>query len=69
MMTLEMVLLLALYVFIVVGIFVGDNAITGTFRDSAPNLAAQVERSVNIPTNQGFGGEPARSFAAPTARR
>ncbi len=51
-MTTELVLLLALYVFIIMGAFLGDLGPIETFRKSAPRLAARVER--NISTGDGF---------------
>lgn len=66
MLTIESVLLLCLYVFILLGIFFGDNAITNTFTNTAPALSAQIERSINIPTNEAFGGVVNSGFSEPT---
>lgn len=44
----ELVLLLALWAFILLGVFMGDNGPWGTFKTSAPRLAARVERNVSI---------------------
>jgi hypothetical protein len=51
-MTVELVLLLGLYVFIVLGAFLGDLGPIQTFKKSAPRLAARIER--NISTGDGF---------------
>lgn len=51
-MTVELVLLLGIYVFIVLGAFLGDLGPIQTFKKSAPRLAARVER--NISTGDGF---------------
>ena len=51
-MTTEYVLLLALYAFILLGIFLGDLGPIETFKKSAPRLAARVER--NISTGDGY---------------
>lgn len=51
-MTTELVLLLGLYVFIVMGAFLGDLGPIETFKKSAPRLAARVE--ANISTGDGF---------------
>ena len=51
-MTTELVLLLGIYAFIVLGVFLGDFGPIQTFKKSAPRLAARVER--NITTGHGF---------------
>lgn len=51
-MTTELVLLLGLYVFLIMGAFLGDSGPIETFKKSAPRLAARVER--NISTGDGF---------------
>ncbi len=51
-MTVELVLLLTVYAFIVLGVFLGDLGPLETFRKSGPRLAARVER--NITTGKGF---------------
>lgn len=52
-MTVEFVLLLALYAFIVMRVFlVGDSSPIETFKNSGPRLAARIER--NITTGRGF---------------
>lgn len=51
-MTVELVLLLGIYVFIVLGAFLGDLGPIETFKKSAPRLAARIER--NISTGDGF---------------
>lgn len=47
-MTTELVLLLAIYAFIVMGAFLGDLGPIETFKRSAPRLAARVERNVSV---------------------
>lgn len=51
-MTVELVLLLGIYAFLVLGAFLGDLGPIETFKKSAPRLAARVER--NISTGDGF---------------
>jgi hypothetical protein len=47
-MTAELVLLIALYVFILLGGFIGDNGIISTFQDSTPKFASKLERNIAI---------------------
>lgn len=51
-MTVEVVLLLGIYGFLVLGAFLGDLGPIETFKKSAPRLAARIER--NISTGDGF---------------
>ncbi|MCB0364039.1 MAG: hypothetical protein H6624_13480 [Bdellovibrionaceae bacterium] len=51
-MTVELVLLMSLYAFIVMGVFLGDVGPIETFKRSAPRLGARVER--NVSTGWGF---------------
>lgn len=51
-MTTELVLLLGIYAFVVLGVFLGDSGPIQTFKKSAPRLAARIER--NITVGQGF---------------
>lgn len=53
-MTTELVLLLSMFVFIVLGGFIGDNGPRNTFRQSGPRLAARLER--DLQTGEGFNG-------------
>ena len=46
-MTTEFILLLGLFVFILMGVFLGDNGPRNVFRESAPRLGAQVERQIS----------------------
>ena len=47
-MTVELVLLLGLYAFIVMGAFLGPLGPIETFKKSAPRLAARIERNVSV---------------------
>lgn len=47
-MTTELVLLLGIYVFLVLGAFLGDFGPIETFKKSAPRLAARVERNISV---------------------
>ena len=47
-MTTELVLLLGIYAFLVIGIFLGDLGPIETFKKSAPRLAARVERNISV---------------------
>lgn len=47
-MTTELVLLLGIYAFLVIGIFLGDMGPIETFKKSAPRLAARVERNISV---------------------
>jgi hypothetical protein len=50
--TVELVLLIGLYAFLVLGAFLGDSGPIETFKKSGPRLAAKIER--NISTGDGF---------------
>jgi hypothetical protein len=47
-MTVELVLLLGIYAFLILGVFMGDMGPIETFKKSAPRLAARVERNVSV---------------------
>lgn len=47
-MTTEIVLLLGLYAFILLGVFLGPSGPIETFRSSVPRLGARIERNVAI---------------------
>ena len=47
-MTVELVLLLGLYAFIIMGAFLGPMGPVETFKKSAPKLAARVERNISV---------------------
>ncbi len=47
-MTTELVLLLAIYAFIIMGVFLGNGGPIDTFKQSTPRLAARIERNVAI---------------------
>ncbi len=47
-MTTELVLLLGIYVFIVMGAFLGELGPIETFKKSAPRLGARVERNISV---------------------
>jgi len=51
-MTVELVLLLGIYAFLILGAFLGDLGPIETFKRSAPRLGARIER--NISTGDGF---------------
>ncbi len=51
-MTVELVLLLGLYAFLLLGAFMGENGPIETFRKSGPRLGARIER--NVTTGDGF---------------
>ena len=51
-MTTEFVLLLAVYLFLVIGVMLGPEGPIATFNNSTPKLAALVER--NLSTGYGF---------------
>lgn len=51
-MTIEFVLLLGLYAFILLGAFLGDKGPGATFKNAGPRFAAKVER--NVSTGRGF---------------
>ncbi len=58
-MTTELVLLLGIYAFIIIGVFLGDSGPLATFKQSTPRLAARVERNIAIgfTFKQGTTGE------------
>jgi len=47
-MTLELVLLLGIYVFIVLGAFLGPTGPITTFKKSGPRLAARIEKDISV---------------------
>ena len=47
-MTVEIVLLLGIYVFIVIGAMLGPSGPLATFKTSAPRLAARIERNISV---------------------
>ncbi|MCB0413851.1 MAG: hypothetical protein KDD50_05930 [Bdellovibrionales bacterium] len=47
-MTTELVLLLGIYAFILLGIFSNDNGPLATFKKSGPRLSARIERDITI---------------------
>ena len=47
-MTVELVLVLGMYGFILLGAFMGDSGPFATFKKSGPRLAARVERNVSV---------------------
>ena len=51
-MTVELVLLLGIYAFLILGAFLGENGPIETFRKSGPRLGARIER--NVSTGDGF---------------
>ncbi|MDZ4662796.1 MAG: hypothetical protein SGJ18_14380 [Pseudomonadota bacterium] len=69
-MSLELVLLLFLYVILLGGAFMGDNGPRATFKESAPRLAARIEQQLatgadfNDPKNLG----QKQSFKKPSSK-
>lgn len=47
-MTVELVLLVGIYGFLIIGAFLGDLGPIETFKKSAPRLAARVERNISV---------------------
>lgn len=47
-MTIEFVLILSLYGFIVIGTFLGDSGPIETFKSAAPRFAAKLEKDISI---------------------
>ncbi|MBX7232086.1 MAG: hypothetical protein K1X29_08375 [Bdellovibrionales bacterium] len=47
-MTTELVLLLGIYAYIILGVFLGDLGPLATFKKSGPRLAARIERNISI---------------------
>ncbi|MBX3020611.1 MAG: hypothetical protein KF799_02950 [Bdellovibrionales bacterium] len=47
-MTTELVLLLGIYAFLLLGAFLGDLGPIETFKKSAPRLGARVERNISV---------------------
>lgn len=56
-MTTELVLLLSIFAFIVMGVFLGDLGPIETFNRSGPRLAAKIERNIAI----GYEFHPAKN--------
>ena len=55
-MTTEIVLLLAIFAFIILGVFLGDLGPIATFHRSGPYLGAKIERQISIGHNFYRGG-------------
>ena len=51
-MTLELVLLWAVYAMVIIGLFLGDHGVGQTFKNNLPYLSARIER--NLVTGNGF---------------
>lgn len=47
-MTMELVLLLGLYAFLLLGAFLGDSGPIQTFKKSGPRLGARIERNISV---------------------
>lgn len=47
-MTIEFVLILGLYAFILIGTFLGENGPIQTFKSAAPRFAAKLERDISV---------------------
>lgn len=47
-MTIEFVLILGLYGFILIGAFLGENGPIQTFKSAAPRLAAKIEKDISV---------------------
>lgn len=66
-MTLEVTLLLGLFVFILGGAFFGENGPLEVFKDSGPKLGARIEKHVT--TGRGFTWDGERNkWIAPDTR-
>ncbi len=55
MLTTELVLLLALYAGLILGLFFGPNGVVSTFHDNLPLLSARIEK--HVVTGRGFNVE------------
>lgn len=47
-MTTELVLLMAVYAFILIGVFLGDEGPIASMIESGPKLAAKIERNITV---------------------
>ena len=47
-MTTELVLLLTIFAFVLLGVFIGDAGPIATFNNSAPRLGARIERNISV---------------------
>jgi hypothetical protein len=47
-MTVELVLLLGIYAYIMMGVFLGPSGPLETFKQSGPRLGARIERNITI---------------------
>ena len=68
-MTTELVLLLGIYAFIVIGVFLGDLGPVATFNRSVPRLAGHIERNVNIGHRFNTKGGGPTTWKAPQSAR
>jgi hypothetical protein len=65
-MTLESILILCIYAFVLLGVFFGPSGPIATFKNSGPRLGAIVER--NVATGEGFhllGNNTVINYSAP----
>jgi hypothetical protein len=46
--TTELILILGLYAFILLGAFLGERGPIATFKQSAPRLAAKIEKDISV---------------------
>ena len=60
-MTTELILLLGIYAFLVMGVFLGDSGPIETFKKTSPRLAARIERNVAVGYKWRKSGEENRS--------
>ncbi len=47
-MTVELVLLLSIFAFVILGVFLGDLGPVQTFKKAAPRLGARVEQHISV---------------------
>ena len=65
-MTAELVLLLAVYGMLIMGLFVSDFGLAQTFKESLPRLSARIEK--NIACGQGFWADSGMKWQKPAAK-
>ena len=62
-MTIEVILLMAISLFVTLGAFLGSSGPQATFKSSGPRLGARIER--NVSTGSGFSNLPASGWSQP----
>lgn len=64
-MTTELILLVSIFAFLVVGAFLGDNGPRKTFEKSGPRLAARIEKEITVGHKFRYATDGQKAFETP----